>query len=214
MLAFSFAVTLALAFTLPGGQGLARPARLPADLSGLVSVGDVIAGFLWVTVLFAGLIGFARTFEVDREEGAVDALLLAPVDRSALFAAKAAANLVFVTLLEALLVPAFALLFSIPAGTSWGALVLVLLLADAGFAAIGTLFSSLSAQTRSSELILPVLALPALVPVFIAAVELTARIFLGFPATAVAGTGWFVLLCAFDVIFLVVGALAFEYTLD
>jgi heme exporter protein B len=87
-------------------------------------------------------------------------------------------------------------------------------LADLGFVSIGTLFSSLAAQTRSRELVLPLLALPALVPVFIAATELTSDLFIGAGLDAVAARGWFVILATFDVVFAAVGALAFEYALD
>jgi heme exporter protein B len=211
MLAFSFAVTLLLAFSIPGTSRLAAPLRVPG---GTVAVADVLSGFLWVTVLFAGLIAFARTFEVEREQGAIDSLLLAPLDRSGLFAAKAVVNLVYVVVVEVVLVPTFALFFGLELGSRWPVLMLVTLLVDLGFVAVGTLFASLAAQTRSRELLLPLLALPALVPVFIAAVELTSGLFLGGGLDEVAARGWFGLLIAFDIIFLTIGALAFEFAID
>lgn len=211
MLAFAFTVSLVLAFSLPGSSRLSAPLQTPA---GTVLVADVLAGFLWITVLFSGLFGFARTFEVERAEGALDALLLVPLDRSGLFAAKAVANLVFIVTVEAFIVPVFALFFGLRLGAGWPLLVLVVALADVGFVAIGTLFSSLAAQTRSRELLLPILALPALVPVFIAAVELTSDLFLGAGFEAVAARGWFTILAIFDVVFVVVGALAFEFVID
>ena len=209
MLAFAFSVSLLLAFTLP--VELSATIRLP---TGPFSVAVVISGFLWITVLFAGLIGFARTFEVEREEGAIDSLLLAPLDRSGLFVAKSMANLVFVAVVEILTFPLFALLFDLDLGTRWGSLLLVIALVDVGFVAVGTLFASVAAQTRSRELMLPILALPALVPVFIAAVELTADVFLGTGLGGVAERGWFGILIAYDVIFGIVGALAFEYAIE
>jgi heme exporter protein B len=212
MLAFSLAVTLLLAFTLPTSGPLEAPRTIPG--AGLVVLADVLAGFLWVTVLFAGLIGFARTFEIDRADGALDALLLIPLDRSGLFAAKAVANLASLVVLEAILFPAFALFFGIDLVGVLGPMLLVMVLVDIGFSAIGTLFSSLAAQTRSRELMLPILALPALVPVFIAAVELTSDLFIGGGLGAVTERGWFGILMGFDVIFVTLGALAFEFTLD
>ena len=203
MLAFSFAVVLVLAFTLPDQSEIESDVR-----------GDILAGFLWVTILFAGLIGFARTFEVEREEGALDSLLLVPLDRSGLFLAKALANLAFIVLVEILLVPAFALLFGLDLGMGWFTLLGVLLLVDVGFVVIGTLFASLAAQTRSRELILPLLALPALVPVFIAGVELTSDLFLGAGFGAIAERGWFGILVAFDLLFGIVGSLVFEFAID
>jgi heme exporter protein B len=211
MLAFAFAVTLMLAFVLPGDARLTGR----VDFSvGVVGVADVLAGFLYVTVLFAGLIGFSRTFEVEREEGAIDALLLAPVDRSGLFLSKAIANLVYLVAVEAFVVPVFALLFSFDLGAGWFALVLVLVLVNIGFVAVGTLFASLAAQTRSRELMLPILALPVLVPIFIAGTQLTADLLAGDGLEAVATRGWFVILIAFDVIFSLIGALAFEFVVE
>ena len=211
MLAFCLTVALLLAFSLPGNTVMRDVVEVPI---GTVALADVIAGFLWITILFAGLIGFARTFEVERADGALDALLLVPLDRSGLFAAKALSNLVYIAVVEIVLVPVFALFFSLELGADWLVLVLVIALVDIGFVAIGTLFASLAAQTRSRELILPVLALPALVPIFIAAVELTSDLFAGGGLGAVAARGWFGILLLFDLVFVTVGALAFEFAVD
>jgi heme exporter protein B len=211
MLAFCLTVALLLAFSLPGSAVMSDAVDLPL---GAIALADVIAGFLWITILFAGLIGFARTFEVERSEGALDALLLVPLDRSGLFAAKAFSNLVYVAVVQLVLVPVFALFFSLDLGADWLVLAGVIVLVDVGFVAIGTLFASLAAQTRSRELILPVLALPALVPIFIAAVELTSDLFMGGGLEAVAARGWFGVLLVFDLVFATVGALAFEFAID
>jgi heme exporter protein B len=211
MLAFCLTVALLLAFSLPGSAVMSDAVDLPV---GSIALADVIAGFLWITILFAGLIGFARTFEVERTEGALDALLLIPLDRSGLFAAKALSNLAFIVIVQLVLIPVFALFFSLDLGTDWFVLVGVIALVDIGFVAIGTLFASLAAQTRSRELILPVLALPALVPIFIAAVELTSDLFMGGGLETVAARGWFGVLLGFDLVFATVGALAFEFAID
>jgi heme exporter protein B len=211
MLVFALTVTMLLAFSLPDPSDTAVTV---APAVGTVALADVVAGFLWVTILFAGLIGFARTFEVERDEGALDALLLVPLDRSGLFAAKAAANLVGLAVIEAVTLPLFALLFELSPGPSWPGLLLVVALVDLGFVSIGTLFSSVAAQTHSRELVLPILALPALVPVFIAAVELTSDLLVGIPLDGVAARGWFGILVAYDVVACVVGALTFEFALD
>jgi heme exporter protein B len=200
MLAFSIAVTLLLAFTLP----------VSGDLESRYA--GVLAGFLWVTVLFSGLIGFARGFEIERAGGALDTMLLVPLDRSGLFFSKALANLGAIATVEVFLLPLFAMLFG--AEVLSLALLVVVLLVDVGFVAIGTLFAALAAQTRSRELILPILALPALVPVFIGAVELTSDLFVSGEFGSIAEQGWFGLLLAFDVIFTTLGALAFDYALD
>jgi heme exporter protein B len=211
MLAFSFAVTLLLAFTLPPDATLRDEVR---TVAGTVAVSEVLAGFLWVTILFAGLIGFARAFEVERAEAAIDALVLAPLDRSGLFASKALANLITIALVELVLVPLFGVLFGVNLGAGWFVLVLVIALVDVGFVMIGTLFSALAAQTRNRELMLPILALPVLVPIFIAATELTSDLMAGGDLSAVAARGWFGILVASDVVFAVVGALAFEFVVE
>jgi heme exporter protein B len=208
MLAFAFAVTVLLAFTLPDTGAPSATVSLP---SGTAPIADVLAGFLWVTVLFAGLVGFARSFEVERQDGAIEALLLAPLDRSGLFVAKAVSNLVSLAGVQLVLLPAFVVLFPVEMGP---AIVLVVVLVDIGFVSVGTLFASLAAATRSRELVLPILALPALVPVFIAAVELTSSLFAGETLATIASTGWFGILLAFDVVFGIVGALAFEFAVD
>jgi heme exporter protein B len=211
LLVFSIGVVLLLAFVLPGPTRPVAPVRLPV---GTVALADVVAGFLWVVVLFAGLIGFARTFEIERDDGAIDTLLLAPVDRSGLFFAKALANLTVLVVLEVLTLPLFAILFDLDLGARWATLALVVALADLGFSAIGTLFSSLAANTRSRELILPVLALPALVPVFISATELTSDLFSGAGLEEVAARGWFVILVVFDIVSAAAGTMLFEFALE
>jgi heme exporter protein B len=211
MLAFAGAVAVLLAFSIPSSGALSAPVRI---LAGTVPLADVLAGFLWVTVLFAGLVGFARTFEVEREEAAIDSLVMAPLDRSGLFFGKAIPNLLFIALVEVLLIPVFALLFGLDLSSSWPVILCVALLVDLGFVAVGTLFSALAAHTSSRELLLPILALPVLVPVFIAAVVLTSDLFAGGSLDDVARRGWFAILVAFDVIFITAGALLFEFTLE
>lgn len=211
MLAFAVTVVLLLAFSLPSGTEIARPASTPL---GTVPVADVLSGFFWITVLFAGLVAFARTFEIERQDAAMDALLLVPVDRSALFLAKAASNLIYVSTVQLFLVPSFLLLFHIDLGAGWWAFILVVLLADVGFVSIGTLFASLAAQTTSRELMLPILALPILVPVFIAAAEMSSDLFLGGGFASIAERGWFGIIVAFDLIFVIVGSLTFEYGIE
>jgi heme exporter protein B len=211
MLMFAFTVTLLLAFTLPGGPSGTRALRLPV---GTLPASDVLAGFLWITVLFAGLIGAARTFEVEREHGALETILLVPLDRSGLFIAKAAVNLAYVVAIQIVLVPTFSLLFDLSLVDRLASVLAVLALVDIGFVIVATTFAALAARTRSRELLLPILSLPALVPVFIAAVELTSAIFAGESTGSVAGTGWFGVLVAFDVIFAIASTITFEFVLD
>lgn len=211
MIAFALTVSLLLSFATPAPARLVEPVRLPV---GSVAFIEVVAAFFWITVLFAGLIGFGRTFEVEREDGAIDALLLVPLDRSGLFIAKAVANLAFVVIVEALLLPVFAVAFQFDLGTGWFSLVAVVALVDVGFVAVGTIFASVAAQTRSRELILPILALPVLVPIFIAAFELTADLLAGDGLELVAARGWFGILVAADIVLSIAAALVFEFAID
>lgn len=212
MLAFAFTVTVLLSFTLPGTPELQAPRTLPAV--GTVALADVLAGFLWVTVLFGGLIGFARTFESEREEDAIESLLLLPVDRSSLWLAKAGANLAFIGAVELFLIPAFSVLFGFKILGDLPVLIAVILLVDIGFVAIGTLFSALAAQTRSRELMLPILALPALVPIFLGAVELSSDLFLGRGLTGEGAGGWLAIVAVYDVMVVAVSVMTFEYAID
>ena len=123
--------------------------------------GDLAAGILWVTLLFASMLGINRLFVADADEGGFDAFLLAPVDRTAMLAAKSLALLIYVVALELVAVPAFALLLLAPG------LLVVLALGDLGIVVIGTMVAALTVRTRARDLLGPLLALPLLVPVVI-----------------------------------------------
>jgi heme exporter protein B len=211
MLVFVLAVSFLLAFTLPANVRIGRALQLPV---GAVAFVDVLAGFFWITVLFAGLIGFARTFEIERQEEALDSMLLVPLDRTGFFLAKAIVNLTFIVAIQIVLIPVFAILFGIGFGVGTWALPLVVVLADIGFVAAGTLFASVAAQTTTRELMLPILALPVLVPVFIAATELTSDLMTGASIAETAQRGWFGILVAYDIIVGITAALSFEFAIE
>ena len=183
-------------------------ARDPTVLSGT----DLAPGILWITFSFAGLLGLNRAFALERENRTMDGLLLAPVDRSALYLGKAIANLVFVGTVEAVALPLFAIFFNVPLWPVLGPLLGVVALATIGFVAIGTLLSAIAVNTRFAELMLPVLMLPFLVPPITGAVQLTARVFASRPLAEL--SGWLRLLVAYDVVVVVAALLVFEYTLD
>lgn len=209
MVAFGIAVGLLLAFALPGDPNLARSIG-----SSGARLSDVVAGFFWVTVLFAGLIGFARSFEIETEDGALDALLLVPLDRSGLYLAKALFNVVMIVAAEVVLLPVFGFVFGLDLGARWITIAGIVALVDVGFVAVGTLFAAIAAHSRSRELLLPLLALPVLVPIFIAGVELFSQTFLGNGFAAIRGTGWFVILIAYDIVFALAAALVFEFVIE
>ena len=167
---------------------------------------------LWVTVAFASVVAMNRAFTVEREHAALDGLRLAPVDRGALFAGKALANLAFVVLIELVTVPLAVLFFELPvARAGWG-LPLILLLASVGFVAVGTLLAAMAVRTRFAELMLPVLLLPFLVPPLTAAAESTARLLAGRPLSEVAG--WLRFLTVYDLVFVTMGLLLFGAVID
>ena len=157
-------------------------------------------GILWVAYSFAGVLAMNRTFMREREQGGLEGLLLTPVSRDAIFLGKAAASFLFMLLVEAVLLPVFAVLLGFSV-LSW-TLAVTIILATLGFAVVGTLFSAIAVQTRSRELMLPVLFFPVILPVIIGAVQLTTVAVGG--ETSVGLNRWFPLLGIFDALFLVI----------
>lgn len=162
---------------------------------------------LWITLLFAGMLGLGRSFSAEREQDALGGILLSPVDRGAVFLGKLAANLVFLLLTALVVFPVYGLFFQLPYLGAVGGLALVVVLASVGFMALGTLFSAVAASTRLGETILPVLLLPLLLPVVIFAAGATQRLLIGRPFAEVAGS--VKMLAAFDLIFVIVCTLVF-----
>ncbi len=177
--------------------------------------GDLAAGVLVVTLLFAAMLGVNRLWVADREEGGFDGFLLAPVDRTALLVAKALTFLAFLLLLQVVMVPAFALLLLGPALTGGVILKLaaVLLLADLGIAIIGTLVGALAIQTRARDLIGPLVALPLLVPVVIGTARAIAPVLSEAGAGALEGR-WLGLLCLYDLVFGLIAYAVFDFLLE
>jgi heme exporter protein B len=172
--------------------------------------GDLAAGVLWVTLLFAAMLGTSRLFVADYEEGGLDGFLLAPVDRTALLVAKALALFGFLAAVEVIAVPAFGLLLlgPTPDAGAIASLVVVLLLADAGIAVVGTLVGALAAQTRARDL-----ALPLLIPVVIAAAKATTPLFLAGGAEALPGR-WLAVLGLYDLVFGLLAYAVFDYLVE
>ncbi len=176
--------------------------------------GDLAAGILWVTLLFAAILGVNRLFVADAEEGGFDGFLLAPVDRSALFLAKALALLAYLAVLEIVAVPAFALLLLGPSlGQALPGLLAVLALGDLGVAVIGTLVAALAVRTRARDLLGPLLALPLLVPVVIAGARATAPLFSLTRAAGPPGR-WLLTLGLYDLVFGLIAFALFDFLLE
>jgi heme exporter protein B len=176
--------------------------------------GELASGVLWVTLLLAAVIGVTRLFAAEREQGGIDALLLAPVDRTSLFVAKASALFLFLVAVELVAVPAFALLLLGPGlGGALPELLLVLLLGDLGIAAVGALVAALAAETRARELIVPLLLLPLLVPVLIACAQASEPLLRQEQGPEDLGR-WLGLLTLYDVVFVLLSVAVFDYLLE
>lgn len=170
---------------------------------------DVAPGVLWVTFIFAGTLVLNRAFTLEKDRGCLDGLLLLPVDRSALYLGKMLVNTLFMFLVEAITLPVYVVLFDLPLPPL---LLLVVFLGTVGFAAVGTLFSAMTVHTRAREVLLPVLLFPIVVPVIVAAVKLSAGLLDGVPLGEM--VHWLRLLVAFDVIFLAVAYMTFDYVVE
>ena len=176
--------------------------------------GALASGVLWVTVLFAAMLGANRLFVSDVEGGALERVLLAPIDRTALYLAKALAFLLFLVVVEVVAVPAFYVLLLGPSATdAIGGLVLVLALADIGIAVTGTLVSGLATQTRSRDLLGPLLGLPLLLPVIIAAARATEPLFAAGGAGGLPGK-WLAILALYDVVIGLIAIAVFDFLLE
>ena len=176
--------------------------------------GELASGVLWVTLLLAAVIGVTRLFAAEREQGGIDALLLAPVDRTALFLAKASALFLFLVAVEVVAVPAFGVLLLGPGlGGTLPELPLVLLLANLGVASVGALVSALAAETRARELIVPLLLLPLMVPLLIACAQATEPLLRQDQGPEDLGR-WLGLLALYDVVFVLLSVAVFDYLLE
>ncbi len=183
-------------------------ARDPTAVSSL----DVAPGALWVTFTFAAMVGLNRAFLLERENGAMDGMLLTPIPRTAIFVGKMGGNLLFVALVEAISIPLFILFYNVSLAGRLPQLILVTAMATVAFVAVGTLLSAMVVRTRFAELMLPVLLLPFLIPPVVGAVQVTALILAGRPLSEM--MGWLKLLAGFDIVFCVLAVLLFEATLD
>lgn len=170
----------------------------------------VAPGILWVALTFGGIIGLNRIFAVEKESSRIEGLMLCPVDRAVIYWGKLAGSFTFMLAIAFIITPVFLALFNLPVFLP--RLALVIILATLGFAAVGTLFSALAANTRARDIMLPILFLPVVVPVIIAAVKATGLV--------LAGKGWedmliwLQIMIAFDIIYLVLATLLFDFVIE
>ncbi len=167
---------------------------------------------LWITFSFSGVIALNRSFALERENAALDGMLLAPISRSALFLGKYLANLAFVFTVEAVTLPLFVLFFGVDLRGALLGIVGTAVLATTGFVAVGTVFAAMTVRTRFAELMLPLLVLPFLLPPVIGAVQVTARLLAGRPISEIAG--WLRILGFYDLVFVTMCLLLFPPLMD
>jgi heme exporter protein B len=169
------------------------------------------AGLLWLTVLLSGVLAFNRSYELEIEAGALDALLLYPGGRWPIFAGKLLANLAFVLLVEVITVPIAGILYDLPLLTPLPGLTGVFFLGTLGFVTLGTYYAAMASRVRAREVLLPLLLFPMLVPLLVGAVGATKAVLAGDPMGY--GGSWIRLLAAFDIVFLTATFMTFDYVI-
>ncbi|MFA5787915.1 MAG: heme exporter protein CcmB [Actinomycetota bacterium] len=172
----------------------------------------VAAGLLWMSFLFSSLLGMGRSFSLEDEEACIEGLMASPAPRESIYLGKLLANLLFIGAVEAVVLPAFLILFQLEPGRGIPLLALTAFLGTLGIVALGTLFSAMAVKTRTREAILPLLVMPLCVPIVIAAVKATETALGG--AALSASASWLYLLAGFDALLVTVGLAAFPYVLD
>lgn len=171
---------------------------------------NVAAGVLWVTFAFAGTLGLNRSMAMEKDRGCMDGLLLAPVDRSAIYFGKMFGNLIFMLLVEIIVLPVYSLLYNV--NLFQPGLIVVTLLGSIGYVAVGTLLASMAVQTRTRDILLPILLFPVMIPLFIAAVKASGGFLQGIPMDEI--WPWLNLLLVYDVVFIAVAFMVFDYIVE
>jgi heme exporter protein B len=171
---------------------------------------EVTAGVLWVTFAFAGTLGLNRSMAMEKDRGCLDGLLLAPVDRSAIYFGKTFGNLIFMLLVEVIVLPVYSILYNVNLLNP--GLMLVIVLGSIGYVVVGTLLSSMAVQTRTRDILLPILLFPVVLPIFIASVKASAGFLQHLEMSEI--MPWLNLLIVYDVIFTAVGFMVFDYVVE
>jgi heme exporter protein B len=170
----------------------------------------VTSGVLWVTFAFAGTLGLNRSMAIEKDRGCMDGLLLAPVDRSAIYFGKTVGNLIFMFIVEIIVLPVYSILYNtnlfIPG------LIGVVILGSIGYVAVGTLLSTMAVQTRTRDVLLPILLFPVIIPLMIAAVKASTGFLQGVEMADI--TPWVNLLIVYDIIFTAVAFMVFDYVVE
>jgi len=170
----------------------------------------VTSGILWATFAFAGTLGLNRSMAMEKDRGCLDGLLLVPVDRSAIYFGKALGNLIFMLIVEAIVVTVYSVLYNI--NLFQPGLLVVIILGSVGYVAVGTLLSAMTVQTRTRDVLLPILLFPVVLPVLIPAVKASVGFLQAYDMERI--RPWLNLLIAYDVIFIAVAFMVFDYVVE
>jgi len=196
MLMFAFLILLIFSFSFVGLRG------------SYDRITELAPGMLWITFMFAGMLGLSRSFALEQEENCIEGLKLCPVDRSAIYIGKMLSSLVLMLIMEAISILIFMVLFTyILPNMFW--LALVVLLGTIGFLAVGTLLSALTLNAQTREILLPVILFPVLFPLIMVLVPATANLL---AYTSVIPE--IRLLCVYDIVFFLISLIAFEYAIE
>ncbi len=177
-----------------------------------IDVADIAPGILWIAFTFAGMLGLSRSFSSEMEEGCLDGLKLCPVDPSTIYLGKVVSNLVIMFLIEAIIVPLFIVLFNFSDVKGLAGLIVIILLGTIGFILVGTLFSALTVNMRTREILLPVILFPIIIPLIMSSVMATQKVLsTGDLFTAIDEIR---LLVVYDLVFFIAAQLVFEYVIE
>ncbi|MEJ2262996.1 MAG: heme exporter protein CcmB [Anaerolineales bacterium] len=171
---------------------------------------SVTSGVLWVTFAFAGTLGLNRSMAIEKDRGCLDGLLLAPVDRSAIYFGKAIGNLIFMFIVEIIVLPVYSALYNVNLFNP--GLLLITLLGSIGYVAVGTLLSTMAVQARTRDILLPILLFPVILPVLLGAVKASGFFLEGREMSDI--WPWINLLITYDVIFIAIAFMVFDYVVE
>ncbi len=173
---------------------------------------EAAPGILWVAFTFSGMLGLNRTFSHEVDTGSIHGILLAPIDRGAIYLGKTIGSFIFMFIVEIFTLPFFIVLFDLNLENHFLQLVTIIFLATIGFVAVGTLFSAMTVHTKTRELMLPILLFPVMIPVILAAVNATGSILNLDEWSKI--LGWIRILVAFDLAFIVLSYLTFDFVVE
>lgn len=171
---------------------------------------NITAGVLWVTFAFAGTIGLNRAMAIEKDRGCLDGLLLAPVDRSAIYFGKMMSSLVFMLIVEIITLPVYSIFYNVNLFNP--GLVGVIILGSIGYTAVGTLLSTMTVQARTRDMLLPILLFPVIVPVLVASVKASSGFLQGVPIAEI--LPWLNILIVYDAIFLALSLIIFDFIVE